>query len=249
LARAYLAGARGFRYGDALGLRGSLLRFVCFGACLSLGVLAVLGSADRVLSFSVIFVAVVVYGAFRSPMVMLADVVALEHTRAAGTTYGKLRLYGSVGFLVAALLVGRALDPRAAAPLPATIATPRFVALLADWTLSVKYDRPRLPVTREALVLVTAPDFVLFLATSLLAQLAHSSYDLCFSLHLRGLGVPDRGTGIAWAVGVVFEVALMALAEPLMTQFSAPSLLVFALLGASVRWALIVTYPPMFRTT
>jgi hypothetical protein len=49
--------------------------------------------------------AVFFYAAFRSPMVMLADVVALERARSAGTTYGRLRLWGSVGFLMAALAI------------------------------------------------------------------------------------------------------------------------------------------------
>lgn len=95
-------------------------------------------------------------------MMLLADVVALERARAAGTTYGKLRLWGSVGFLVATLAIGRVLDPGASAPLPATIAALLFVALLAAWTLPAKPDTLRLPVTREARVLVATPDFALF---------------------------------------------------------------------------------------
>jgi PPP family 3-phenylpropionic acid transporter len=225
---------------DAFGVRGSLLRVACFGACLSIGALAAMAGAGRALSFGVIFGAVLVYGAFRWPMTMLADVIALESARAAGTTYGKVRLWGSIGFLVAALAIGRILDPRAPAPLPATIAALLFVALLAAFPLPAKPDTHRLPVAREARALVAAPDFALFLVTSMLAQIAHASYDLCFSLHLRDLGVSDGGTGLAWAVGVVFEVALMAVAEPLMARFSAPPLLAFALLSAAARWALLV---------
>src|SRR5262249_24815918 len=48
-------------------------------------------------------------------------------------------------------------------------------------------------------------------------------------------------TGLAWAVGVIFEVALMAVAERLLTRFSAPSLVAFALLGASSRWVLLAS--------
>lgn len=188
---------------DAFGLRGSLLRFACFGACLAL--------------------------------------VALERARAARTTYGKLRLWGSVGFLVATLAIGRLLDPGASAPLPATIAALLFVALLAAWTLPAKPDTLRLPVTREARVLVAAPDFALFLVTSVLARIAHASYDLCYSLHRRDFGVSDRDTDLAWAAGVSFEVALMAVAEPLMTRFSAPSLVIFALLQAKMLRDVLIT--------
>ncbi len=115
---------------DALGVRGSLLRVACFGAYLSMGALA-LGAALGRLSFGAIFALVLLFGAFRSPMVVLADVIALERARAAGTDYGKLRLWGSVGFLAAVLVVGWAVDPRAGAALPATVAGLLLVAFFA----------------------------------------------------------------------------------------------------------------------
>jgi PPP family 3-phenylpropionic acid transporter len=224
---------------DALGLRGWLLRICCLGAMLSMGALAIAGSAGHALSLAGIFAAVLVYAIFRAPMIMLADVVALERAAAAGTTYGKLRLWGSIGFLAAAIAVGRSVDPRSPLALPATVAAGLAIALLGAWSLPAKPTEPRLPVAGEARALLFAPDFAVFLVFSLLAQAAHSSYDLCFSLHLRDLGAQDAWTGVAWAAGVVFEVALMAFAEPLLARFSAPSLLAFALAGAAVRWALL----------
>lgn len=224
---------------DALGLRGSLLRVACLGACLSLGVLAMIGGAGGALSFGVLFVAILGYAAFRSPMVMLADVVALERVRAAGTSYGMVRLWGSVGFLAAVLVAGRQIDPRAPATLPAVASALLAVALVAAWTLPASPDAPRLPVVREARALATAPDFAVFLGISLLGQLAHASYDLCFSLHLRDLGATGTLIGAAWALGVVFEIALMAFAEPLVARFSGPPLIAVALFGGAVRWALL----------
>jgi PPP family 3-phenylpropionic acid transporter len=224
---------------DVLGLRGSLLRVACVGASLSIGALAVLGVSGGALSFGAIFAAVLGYSAFRSPMIMLADVIAIERVREAGTSYGMVRLWGSIGFLAAVVLVGRHVDPLAPAPLPAVTAAALAAAALAAWTLPASPAAPRLPVLREGRALLTAPDFAVFLAVSVLAQIAHSSYDLCFSLHLRDLGASDGLTGAAWALGVVFEVALMAFAEPLVARFGGPRLLVVALLGAGARWALL----------
>ena len=194
---------------DALGLRGSILRIACAGACLSMAALTAL-SLGGAFSFAAVFAAVLAYAVFRSPMVMLADVVALERAPAAGTTYGEVRQWGSWGFL-------------AALPLP-----PNPVA-------------PRLPVAPEARALLAAPSFSLFLAVSFLAQIAHASYDLCFSLHLRDLGASDTLTGLAWAAGVLFEVALLRGADRIVSRAGAPRLLALALLGASIRWALLAS--------
>jgi PPP family 3-phenylpropionic acid transporter len=226
---------------DALGLRGSVLRVACAGAGLSIGALGLAGAASVPLGFGAIFAAVLVYAAFRSPMTMLADVVAMERAASAGTTYGKLRLWGSLGFLLAAALGGRALDPAHAGALPLAIAVLLGATTAAAWTLPAKPDaRPR-PVVREARALLAAPDFGTFLVVSLLAQIAHAGHDLCLSLHLRDRGASDAVAGSAWAIGVVFEVGLMVFSERLVKRFSAPRLLVLALLGAAVRWALIAS--------
>jgi PPP family 3-phenylpropionic acid transporter len=227
-------------FADALGLRGSLLRLACLGACAAMAALAVLGGAGH-LAFGSVLAAVLAFAVFRSPIVMLADVVALERARVAGGAYGKVRLWGSVGFLVTTIAVGRAVDPRAAAPLPATIAAFLLLAVLAAWGLPPSPAAPRLPVAREARALLAATDFRRFLIVSMLAQLAHAGYDLCFSLHLRDMGVPSPHVGVAWAIGVVFEVVLMACAEPLLARFSAPGLVLFALIGAAARWVLLAT--------
>jgi PPP family 3-phenylpropionic acid transporter len=224
---------------DVLGLRGSLLRVACAGACLAMGVLAIAGASGRALTFGGIFAAVLVYAAFRSPMVMLADVIALERARGAGTTYGKIRLWGSLGFLGGVLFLGRAFDPAARVPLPATVASFLAVALVAAWRLPAKPATPRLPVAREASALLAAPAFTLFLGVAVLANAANASYDLCFSLHLHDLHVKDAGTGSAWAIGVFFEVALLAFAEPLLARVSAPRLIPLAMVGAAARWTLL----------
>lgn len=226
---------------DALGLRGSLLRVACAGAGLAIGGVGLAGALGVPLSFGAIFAAIFVYAIFRSPIVMLADVVALERAAAGGTSYGKVRLWGSVGFLAAALATGRAVDPASPAALPCTIAGGLLLAVLAAWSLPAKPAAPRLPIVREGRALLRAPDFALFLVTAVLGQIAHAAYDLCFSLHLRDLGAGSDRVGAAWAAGVVFEVGLMTFAERLLARFSAPSLLVFSFFGAAARWTLLAT--------
>ncbi len=224
---------------DALGLRGSILRVACAGSCVAMAALAA-GVVGGPLSFGAIFAAVLVFAVFRAPMVMLADVVALERAPAAGTTYGELRLWGSVGFLVAAYATGRLLDPGAGAPLPATIAALLLCAFLAALPLPARPEPSRLPAAPEARTLLVAPPFAIFLVVSCLGQVAHSGYDLCFSLHLRDLGAASE-TGLAWAIGTLCEVVLLRFAGPLLARYGAPRLVALALLGAAARWALLAS--------
>lgn len=224
---------------DALGLRGSILRIAGAGSALALVALACADTSSERISFAAVFAAVLLYAAFRSPMVMLADVVTMERARAAGAVYGRIRLWGSIGFLVAALAAGRAVDPQARAVLPAVTAALLVFTTAAAWRLPARPGPLGLPVLPEVRALAGAHDFAIFLVISLLAQIAHASYDLCFSLHLGDLGAPGALVGAAWAAGVLFEVALMTVSDALLARFGAPRLLVTAIAGAALRWILI----------
>jgi MFS transporter, PPP family, 3-phenylpropionic acid transporter len=226
---------------DTLGLRGALLRIACFGSCVCFGAVAAAGAFGRPFGFGALFCAVLGFALFRSPMVMMADVVALEQAPAAGTTYPRIRLWGSLGFLVAALAVGRWVDPRDPVPVPLITAAALLVAFLAAWKLPARAAPPTIPVASHARGLIGDSSFRLFLGISLLAQVAHSNYDLCFSLHLRDLGWRDDLVGVAWSVAVVAEITLMAVCARILGRIEPTRLIAIAMVGAAVRWAMIAT--------
>jgi PPP family 3-phenylpropionic acid transporter len=225
---------------DRLGRRGALLRAACLGAFASMAALGAAFALGHPLGFAAIFAAVLAFAFFRSPTISLADVIALE-LAGAGGGYARTRLWGSLGFLVAAVAAGRFLDPTAAAALPLAIAAALFGALVAAWTLPVKSAAPPRQALEGARPRLARTDLGLFLGASFLAQIAHSSYDLCFSLHLRDRGASDGLVGVAWALGVLSEVALMAGAPWIFRRFTPPWLLTVALVGAAARWTLLAT--------
>jgi MFS transporter, PPP family, 3-phenylpropionic acid transporter len=224
---------------DALGLRGALLRVACGGACVGMGAIALAGALGVSLGFGALFAAVLVFALFRSPLVMMADVVALEQARAGGTSYAGVRLFGSLGFLVSAFFAGRSLDLQGRVGVPLAVAGALLVALFAAWSLPARGVRPEIPVGDHARRLLGAPDFQMFLVTSFLAQCATSNYDLCYSLHLRDLGWSGGRVGVAWAVAVICEVALMVCSAPILERFASARLVALAMGAAVVRWALI----------
>ena len=128
---------------DSLGLRGSLLRLACLGSALAFAVLAVAGLAHHRLTLGEILALVLVFAVFRAPMLMMADVVAVEGERDGGASYGMTRLWGSVGFLVASIGGGRCLDPASPTALPGLVAASLFVALLTALLIPVRSTAAR----------------------------------------------------------------------------------------------------------
>lgn len=223
---------------DALKLRGGLLQLACAGALLAFGSLTALAASGLPLGFGVLFLAALAFALFRTPMGFVADVVAIELAPLAGTTYGRLRLWGTVGFIGVVLLAARYIDPRDVFVFPAATTGVVFAALLASLFLPRHADLPARGDRLGALRLLADRDFRLFLAAVFLGQCGHVAYDLCFSLYLFDLGVSRMTLGWIWAFGAACEVVMMACSAPLFRTFAPLSLFAFALGAASFRWAM-----------
>jgi PPP family 3-phenylpropionic acid transporter len=225
---------------DVFGLRGYLLRIACGGAALAFGALAFGPSlAGRPFGFTGLFLAIVAFAFFRAPMIPMADVIAIEEAKSGSATYPRIRIWGSIGFLIAVVVAGRFLDPTHITALPFVVAALLFAAQLASIALPSRTATPPVPSTGHVRALVRSRDFPVFLGACFVSQAAHCCYDVCYSLHLRDLGVSGTGTGVAWGIGVVVELAIMAFGAPLFDRFTAPRLLAAAHAGACVRWILI----------
>jgi PPP family 3-phenylpropionic acid transporter len=226
---------------DALGQHHGLLRVTSLGAFLALVALAVAGGAGVNLTFLVLFVLVLAHAAFRSPMVVMADVVAIDQAPKAGVSYGRVRSWGSVGSLVGAVGAGRVINPSSAAAFPAAVAAPLLLAVLATFALP-DIEQPRsMSLRTEARALAASPDIPIFLVTVFAAEIALSSYDVGFALRLGELGASTTFIGAAWALGVASEIALMAASGWLIRRFTSSRLIVVALLFAALRCALLAT--------
>lgn len=242
---------------DALGVRVWLIRAACAGALVVFALLALSSALGAALGFGGLFLAALAFAFFRAPMFMMADVVAMDASMSSGIAYGRLRLWGSISFALMAIAGGALVDPARPEAFPAAMTAALLAAFTVSWLLPARgeapFRRPGHPrgeaaaqvpdagssVQQRARALLQSRDFRLFLAASFLAQSANSSYDLCYTLHLRDTGFPESLVGVAWAVGVAGEIALMAFSGPLLQRFAPPTLLAFAFAGAALRWALL----------
>jgi PPP family 3-phenylpropionic acid transporter len=220
---------------DARGARGSLLSAACALSASAMGGLwvAELFGASR--SLGVVFAAVLVYAACRSPLILLADRIAIEH----GGNYGRQRLWGSVGYLLAVAAFGRWCPPRAWRWLPGCVA----LALLTAFVVSLPLPRVRVaplaPPLADAQRLLGRRRFVVFLICSATFAASHSSYDLCGSLFFRDLGASGNTLGLLYATGLLAEIGLMAWASAGLRRVSPELLLVCAYAGGALRWLLM----------
>ncbi len=171
------------------------------------------------------------------------EAATLFHLRDVPHRYGKVRLWGSMGFIAAVYGVGLALDAISVAYVPHII-----LGLMAlSWLCAlVTPDAPaRLKAQGEELGLgrvLANKEVWAFFGVYFLLQIVHGPYYVFFSVYLQQHHYSSQMTGGLWALGVGAEVLLFMVANRLTRRFSLRSLLLWSLLLTGARWWLVAVY-------
>lgn len=168
------------------------------------------------------------------------EAATLGHLGLADHHYGRIRLWGSIGFVVSVVLLGQAFGH-----VSVTWLVPVMAALLAAlWLTSLSVPAPPAVDHRDTVdhrmgAVLRRPAVLALFATCLLIQASHGPYYAFFTLYLREHGYSSALTGQLWALGVLAEIVVFLFMPRLLPRFGARRLLIFALFATAVRWLLI----------
>jgi PPP family 3-phenylpropionic acid transporter len=152
--------------------------------------------------------------------------------------YGRVRLWGSVGFLVAVLAGGALLQAAGIVAFPWFAVGGAGLLALATFRLPAQDEPPPAAHERVSVApVLRRPAVRWFFASVMLTVLAHASLYAFFSLYLDGLGYGKAAVGAMWAVSVVAEIAFFALAGRRFARVDPHHWLVIASLAAALRFA------------
>lgn len=186
-----------------------------------------------------------------SSIMPLTETLAMRAVRAHGLDYGRMRLWGSISFIVATLVGGAAIERwTGSAVIWLIIGAVAMTALAAhalprpDRTAGSLSSRPRISRTDVA-ELITSPLFLLFLAAAGLVQAAHAVFYVYGVLHWRGLGLSATWTGILWAIAVIAEILLFARSGAVLKVLSPLGLIALGACAAVLRWIAMAFDPPL----
>ena len=156
--------------------------------------------------------------------------------------YSGIRLWGSVGFILAVALLGPLLDSRGVELLPVIVAA--LFALI--WLSSMAMPESaagHLPLDQQPLRRVLRRPLVLsLLAVCFLVQASHGPYYAFYTLYLEDAGYSTAFVGQLWALGVVAEIGMFLLMPTLLPRFGARRLLLVAVGLTLLRWLLIAGF-------
>ncbi len=152
--------------------------------------------------------------------------------------YASIRLWGSVGFIIAVLVLGAAVERTGTGIVPGSV----LVLFVGIWLCSLVIPdtaKPDLEQQSESVgKLLRTPEVAAFLATCFLMQGSHGAYYAFYSIHLTEAGYSSAAVGGLWAWGVVVEVIVFLRMHRLLERFGARRVLLVSLGLAVLRWLL-----------
>lgn len=204
-----------------------LAGLVCF--------LGVFASTAFVLLFAVLFAMTF----FWSAALPLIEATTLSHLGDETARYGRIRVWGSIGFIVAVVAVGYLLDGFSVSVLPWTIVATMIGMLALSWAIPDPYAQPHASDQPPIWDILKRPPVVALVGASALMAAAHGPYYTFYSIHLVDHGYSKSLTGWLWALGVMCEIGIFVWMPHLYRAFTLRQILIASFALAVVRFLMI----------
>ncbi len=223
--------------GDHLGHRMLIVRIA------SLMALLVFLTMPGATGFVEIALIMILFSFFWNASLPQFEAVTFNYLGKAVERYSRLRLWGSVGFIVTVVLVGYLVDRLGTGVVLTALLTVFAGILLSSLLVKDKPGAISTQVQPSILVLLKTPRILAFFAAVFLMQMSHGPYYAFYSIYLQDFGYSKSSIGILWGIGVLAEVLLFVFMHRLMHRYSATLILLVSLVLASLRWLLIGYFP------
>jgi PPP family 3-phenylpropionic acid transporter len=190
-------------------------------------------------TFTQFFLAMIAINAFTSAQGPLSEALMLSEMRGDLTHYGRLRLWGSVGFILSVMAAGQLLDWRGIGLMPWIALALLALVCMVSWQL---HESPHTHEHRDmpsVTALLRRREVSAFFLSTFLMIAAHASLYVFYSLYLAQIGYSNTVIGLMWSLGVVAEIAFFFYQAPIFQRFGVQKLMITSLLIAVLRFLMI----------
>ncbi len=208
-----------------------------------------LGALLALLSFSLLFFlnqywpitfSLALFTLFWTAVLPQLEVHALTTLRRSNKKYARVRLWGSLGFIVLAVIAGEAISVYGYQVITVLGLIILLCLLLSTVALTEvksakKTDAAHSPIMSKVMEM----PFVCFFIAGILLQVSFGPYYGFFALYLRDLDYSGLAVGLLISIGVVAEVIAFIYMGTLFKYCSLKALLVFSIAITGVRWLLM----------
>ena len=189
--------------------------------------------------FRMLALILLLFSFFWSAALPQMEAATLSHLGESTQAYPGIRLWGSIGFIIAVWSLGLVFEYVSITRVPLLI----LVSLIVVWlaSLAVPRETPE-PYAGNGVGLkyiLGSREVLAFFGICFLMLASHGPYYTFYSIYLEDHGYSKSVTGEMWALGVIAEVLIFIFMRRLLGMFELKTLLLSSLLFASLRWLLI----------
>lgn len=216
---------------DRRGERRRVIVALALAAAAAFALFAAAGGFWSILAISMLFF-------LAWPAIMpLGESLTMLAVQRGNVDYGRIRLWGSIAFIAAAVGAGALLEGRSPDVVFVTILAGVLITALVACLLPDLRTAPVRHVQTPVLHVLTLPGFALFLAAAMAAQSSHAVYYAFGTLHWRAAGYDDLVIGALWGLGVVAEIVLFAFGKRVLARIGPARLILIGAAAGTVRWS------------
>lgn len=193
-----------------------------------------------------IFLVMSALSLFTSSTLPLAESLTLAHLATTDGHYSRIRLWGSIGFIVASLFLGYLIDLQGINILLWVLLIAQAIIFFLSNTIpetkEIHHKKNDLSIWK----IIKTPSVVALLIGCTLMVSAHGVLYNFYSIYLKEHGYSSATIGWLWAVGVICEIFIFMLMPKILRRYSLKTILLISLFLGVIRFILIGASPDQF---
>lgn len=190
-----------------------------------------------------IFLVMSALSLFTSSTLPLAESLTLAHLATTDGHYSRIRLWGSIGFIVASLFLGYLIDLQGINILLWVLLVAQAIIFFLSNTIPETQDIQHKTNDLSIWKIIKTPSVIALLISCTLMVSAHGVLYNFYSIYLKDHGYSSGTIGWLWAVGVICEILIFMAMPKILRRYSLKAILLMSLFLGVIRFILIGASP------
>ena len=190
-----------------------------------------------------IFLVMSALSLFTSSTLPLAESLTLAHLATTDGHYSRIRLWGSIGFIVASLFLGYLIDLQGINILLWVLLIAQAIIFFLSNTIPETQDIQHKTNDLSIWKIIKTPSVIALLIGCTLMVSAHGVLYNFYSIYLKDHGYSSGTIGWLWAVGVICEILIFMAMPKILQRYSLKAILLMSLFLGVIRFILIGASP------
>jgi PPP family 3-phenylpropionic acid transporter len=194
-------------------------------------------------SYLWIAIVMLIFSLFWNATLPQFEANTLQHLGNKSHHYSKIRLWGSIGFILSVSILGILFETISIEAMPIAL----IITMTGIWLMSLTVPESaaqHLKSDHQPLThLLKQPSVLAFFAICFLTLLSHGPYYTFYTIYLEQHGYGRTLIGQLWALGVIAEIIVFLLMHRWLPRYGIRVVLIISLILSTLRWLLIGFFP------